>query len=398
MDDFREQHAVAVLDMHPIQIMIEDVGPFAPGFTTGAMFLGRHTAPRPDDPAGLPNLDRFGPAAIWGPPDAYDRRRALPDLITLHDQGGIGATALMRCIHGLFGRMSRDPHGIFASKGPPERIGGRARVQLDLRADCLVDGMRRKTILSLWFGCDEPPASWAEVVGGGGAWGADEWARIGFLADGRLAPGTDHIGEAILEAIHATEGMPHPFPEIGGAMSSPALRGQLALPMAMLFTERDVYGSVGYSPARALDRQECMRAAAAVVCSEEKLQAARAHLDPRSQGRALQWIPWEVWSGIGLEPSRQMPWEVSAAMALRSGAFLGGTKATLFLIDNFDMAIPAHDQYDALPILSRVSMDHFGSAVFVSSRSRRSLQDLRRSAGELGLTTTSIAMTVVERA
>ncbi|VUD70164.1 hypothetical protein MET9862_00727 [Methylobacterium symbioticum] len=203
--------AVSILSLKPIQFAVNGIGLFRRRYPALLRFCRLHNEESMARPtyamadAGIPAF----PA--WTPPDTYDRGRELARLLLVVGRSGVGKSTLLRGIHGSFGLLA-SPAGESLSTGsqPGERQFGeastRVQSQLDLRVTCNVDGEPRELILSVWTGGDRPPVDWSAVLSHGDAWGAREWARIGFRPGSRNpSEASDGIGLAILDAIRRAE-------------------------------------------------------------------------------------------------------------------------------------------------------------------------------------------------
>ncbi len=389
---------VAFLEMRPIQITIEGIGPFAPGHAAGVLLLGPHPPPDKADRHREPPInDRFLRDQAWTPPDSYHRRRPLSDLIVVHADEGPGSAALLACIHGLFAALSATPSGVFAPGSPQRRPELEGRAQLDLRATCILDGELHEIILSLWFGRDQPPVAWDRLSAEEKAWDADEWAGIGFLDDGSLAPGTNPLGRRIVDAIRSREGFSLPMPRARGSQSIPTLGGLYAMPSALLFTRHPTPALNGYHPAPILDPRSSLGIAADI----------RSDADECNELRKRLWPLWHTRRPIDLDADSRPndnvhledwpSWGRQAMETLGLATVLRGTRASLFLVEEIDADL-GPGEIGLLPaLLTEIQLSHPGSSMIVSVRTSEAMGAILRAGRVDNLVTTAISMRVVKR-
>jgi hypothetical protein len=389
---------VLVLDLRPIQIYVEGIGPFAPGHSTGALLLGPHPPRHEGDEVVEGNVqDRFRRHQAWQPPDEYHRKRSLPDIVVLHAGEGPGASALLTCIHDLFGSLLGAPTGLFAPNAAESRPAPRGRAQLDLRATCIADGSIRNIILSLWYGRDEPPVDWNDLLGREDAWGANEWAHIGFLHDGSLAGGTNALGLGILAAVQASKGTKLPLPRIAGTHSIPAFHGLSALPSALLFKHKRTRTARGYDPAPILDLQFCTDLAQGAAGSAEEIHRIRTHLSGYAFDQREFPESRTNWKGSGLELVDCLTREEYAELGWRLGAMLQGTRASLILVEDVDADLGSKGICRLPYWFRKTSLDHPGSALMISVREPHTAEAIAKASKAYDLVTTVISMVAVHR-
>lgn len=393
-----EQPTVAVLGMRPIQITVEGIGPFAPGHPAGVLLLGPHPPPdEADRDREPPTNDRFLRDQVWTPPDSYHRRRPLSDLIVVHADEGPGSSALLACIHGLFAALSATPSGVFAPGSPHRRPELEGRAQLDLHATCIIDGTPREIILSLWFGRDQPPVAWADLSADKKAWDADEWACIGFLDDGSLAPATNPLGRRIVAAIRAREGSPLPMPKAGGSQSIPTLAGLLALPSAIMFSHRPTGAVDGYHPAPILNPRSSLDLAAVVRSDSAARSELLERLRPFHHLRSPIEAGADLRSGEDFERDDWPSWGRRAMETLGLATVLRATRASLILVEDIDADLGPREIRQLPALLTEIQLSQPGSSMIVSVRTSEAMDDLRRAGRSYNLVTTAISMKAVKR-
>ncbi len=371
---------------------MEDVGPFAAGHVAGTSFLG--PLPHPQDVGAEARRveDPVRYQTGWRVPDGYDRKRPLADLVVLQDDQGPGSTAIIAIVHALFGLLSGTARASFARATEKMRPGPEALVQLDMRVTCIEKGTLREIVLSLWLGDDEPPASWAETLDRDQAWGARDWARIGIRRNGDVAAGTDDLGRAILETIEVNEGKALPLPWIGGTPSGRRYLGLSALPSAVHLTHGPTSVSSGYGPAPVLNLQTYDWFEDRFPNSERLKKVndfIHRTLGYRGGPKARHWCDDR------LRPASDLDFTERAIFSIRLGAILKGTKASIFLIDDFTAELPSNFRWYVHTLLSDMLEHHTNSSAIIKISSRSVAERIHREARRRRLVTSVFVMKAV---
>ena len=124
---------------------------------------------------------------------------APANLYMLFAMNGMGKTTILHAIYSLMQYTGGE--GIKDAKGAVFGVGSRA--QLDLKMTLTIDNTTRVTLVSLWYGSQEPLVEWNNQEIDSVA-NAEAWAKIGFLSrDGETvtSPETNPLGKEILKQI-----------------------------------------------------------------------------------------------------------------------------------------------------------------------------------------------------
>lgn len=372
--------AASILSLKPVQFAVHGAGPFRSGYPALIRFCRLHdeeSTARPDYAIADADIPAF---PTWTPPDSYDRGRELARLLLVVGRSGVGKSTVLGGIHASFGLLAQSARGSFADEHPSrnERLGKASipsEAQLDLRATCILDGEPRELILSIWTGGDQPPVDWSTVLAHGDAWGAREWARIGFRA-GSSEPleSSDAIGRAILGAIRHAEDAGAYVPAPRHASGGPLVCGLRELPVCLSVgfdggsldsswrsdLEAGRRGGT-YRPSRdcppladatvgnLLDGMDASRSDAIVD------HLTKAVVAPWGRSEKLEFTPAGTMVAVGengrslVRQLHEMSRGERALLSLHANVLSRATKATLVLIDDLDATFSAAE----MPAFSR---------------------------------------------
>ena len=163
-------------EMHLLQLSLEDVGPFREDIAQ-FRFMGSR------------GFDAGGRSKGEAPANLY----------MLFAMNGMGKTTILRVIYALMGLTAKDKRNdadllVFGDDG---------RAQLDLRMTLTIGDSTRTTLVSLWYGSEEPLQEWSEQDIDEIA-DATAWAKLGFIMHSgeiRMSPQSDELGRHIQDAI-----------------------------------------------------------------------------------------------------------------------------------------------------------------------------------------------------
>lgn len=170
-------------DLRLLQLSLKEVGPFREDTRTfrfmGSLGLDMEGKPRGEAPANL---------------------------YMLFAMNGMGKTTILRAIYTLMA---------LTGDGETEDaelliFGDGARAQLDLRMTLTIDDTTRTTLVSLWYGSEEPLVQWSEQEIDEAA-DATAWAKLGFVSRGGeivISPESNDLGRDIREQIAYDTGTP----------------------------------------------------------------------------------------------------------------------------------------------------------------------------------------------
>ena len=169
-------------DLRFLQLSLRDVGPFRD------------------------EVRRFRFMGTLGEDEDGNRRGEAPaNLYALFAMNGKGKTTILRTIYSL---MKLTGDGFIVKGVDPWVFEDGAAAQLDLRVTLTVDDMLRTTLISIWYGADEPLAEWSEQEIDEVA-EASEWAKIGFVLRGGecvLSRGSNELGRNVRDSIESGRG------------------------------------------------------------------------------------------------------------------------------------------------------------------------------------------------
>ena len=137
--------------------------------------------------------------------EGESRGKAPANLYMLFAMNGRGKTTVLRSIHRLMA-MTGDDH---EERSDVPLFNYESSAQLDLRITLTIDGVTRTTLLSVWYGTEDPLIDWSNQEVDELA-EASEWAKLGFKAsDGEivLSSGSNEIGKDIRQQIRYGTGV-----------------------------------------------------------------------------------------------------------------------------------------------------------------------------------------------